>query len=119
MPGTYTYYVAVSNAEFCEGALFPATIILSAIPIANPPNAFTPNGDGIEDTWVIENIEQYSHCDVRIFDRWGNTVYSPTGYNDPWTGNFYGRPLPVATYFYLIDLKDGSKPHLGTVAIIR
>ncbi len=119
LPGTYIYYVAVSNAEFCEGALFPATIILSAISIANPPNAFTPNGDGIEDTWVIENIEQYSHCDVRIFDRWGNTVYSPTGYNDPWTGNFYGRPLPVATYFYLIDLKDGSKPHLGTVAIIR
>ena len=119
LPGTYTYYVVASNPDSCEGALFPATVVVNAIAL-QPPNVISPNGDGIEDTWVIKNIEQYSQCGVHIFDRWGNTVYSSMGYSDPWTGIFHDKLLPVGTYYYVVDLNDGSTRHYsGFVVIIR
>jgi gliding motility-associated-like protein len=120
LPGIYTYYVAVSNPEFCEGELFPVSITINAIPIGQPPNVFTPNGDGIADAWLIENIEQYPHSDVRVFNKWGGTVYSSVGYSDPWMGDFNGKPLPVGVYYYSIDLKDeNSMLYYGFVTIIR
>ena len=84
------------------------------------PNAFSPNGDGYNDRWVIEGIELYSNVEIRIFDRWGSRVYySPNAGDDPWDGTFNGRRLPVDSYHYIIDLHDDNDPITGNITIVR
>ena len=89
------------------------------------PNAFSPNGDGVNDTWRIRGIEGYPNNYIRIFNMWGNRVYHKHGYRNEWRGEnqlqlYYGDgKLPESTYFYLVDLGDGSKPLTGFVYIKR
>ncbi|MDB5007180.1 MAG: beta-propeller fold lactonase family protein [Mucilaginibacter sp.] len=83
------------------------------------PNAFTPNGDGINDTWNIKNLESYPNCLMEIYNRYGEKVYSSIGYGIPWDGTYRGASLPAGTYYYIIDLKVNSKVLSGYVAIIR
>jgi len=83
------------------------------------PNTFTPNGDGINDTWDIKNLDSYVNCTVQIFTRYGENVYSSIGYGVPWNGTYKGAALPPGTYYYIINLKNSSKLLSGFVAIIR
>ena len=84
------------------------------------PNAFSPNGDGINDYWEIGLMELYPNAVIEIFNRWGKVVFkSGKGYDPPWYGSYKGRPLPVDSYFYFIDLKNGTKPLDGHVTIVR
>lgn len=83
------------------------------------PNTFTPNGDGINDTWDIKNLSYYVDCSVNIFTRWGQKIYSSVGYAIPWDGTYKGALLPTGTYYYVIDLKNGMTPLSGFVAIIH
>ena len=84
------------------------------------PNAISPNGDLINDVWIIGNIHLYLEAEVRIFDRWGNVVWvSGKGYPIPWDGTREGRALPIDSYHYIIDLKNGERPIIGTITIIR
>jgi len=69
----------------------------------SPPNAFTPNGDGINDTWNIGSIADYAGCKVDIFNRYGQQVFHSTGYGRPWGWNSRGA-VPVGTYCYIINL---------------
>lgn len=82
-------------------------------------NTFTPNSDGVNDTWAIKYIEYYPKCTVDIFNRWGAKVYTSIGYGKPWDGQSIGGPVPVGTYYYVINLKDGSSVKSGWVAIVR
>ncbi len=83
------------------------------------PNTFTPNGDGVNDTWNIKYLDLYPNCTVMIFNRWGQNVYSSIGYGIPWDGTYHGSALPTATYYYIINLKNGLKALSGPVTIIR
>jgi gliding motility-associated-like protein len=84
------------------------------------PSAFTPNGDGVNDTWGIDEMELYPNASIEIFNRWGERVfYNNKGYTEKWNGTFKGRELPIDSYHYVIDLKNGSKEVTGTVTIIR
>lgn len=84
------------------------------------PNAFSPNGDGINDTWRITNIEDYPACTVRVFNRYGQAVFSSTGYNKPWDGTTNNKALPVGTYYYIIETKSVLFPGKnGSVTILR
>jgi gliding motility-associated-like protein len=83
------------------------------------PNTFTPNGDGINDTWQILNIERYPNCNVQVFNRYGEKLYSSVGYSVPWDGKFKNAYLPTGVYYYIIDLKNGSAVVSGSVMIIR
>ena len=77
-------------------------------------NAFTPDGDGINETWVIEGIQNYPDNELLVFNRWGNLVFSADGYLNTWDGtsnsslNVGGTELPTGTYFYVLDTKDES-----------
>ncbi len=82
-------------------------------------NAFTPNGDGINDTWDIQNIGQYPNCIVEIFSRYGDKVFYSSGYNTAWNGKHNGANLPVGTYYYIIKLNSSIKPVTGSLSIIR
>jgi gliding motility-associated-like protein len=83
------------------------------------PNAFSPNGDGQNDTWQLDNLADYPGAKVEVFNRYGQLVYSSRGYKTPWDGTSKGKPLPVATYYYVIQLQNGFKPLNGSVTIIR
>ncbi|MEO6523525.1 MAG: PKD domain-containing protein [Mucilaginibacter sp.] len=84
-----------------------------------PPNTFTPNGDGINDTWSIKYLDKYLDCIVQVFNRNGNLVFSSIGYNTPWNGRYQGQDLPVGTYYYIINPKHNLKILSGSVTIIR
>jgi len=88
------------------------------------PSGFTPNGDQVNDVWEIVNISQYPNSHVVIYDRAGQIVFKTTGYNilnNYWDGTNGGKELPVSTYFYVIDLRNGSDDSIfkGPVTFIR
>lgn len=83
------------------------------------PNAFSPNGDGVHDTWAIKYIESYPGATIQVFNRYGQTVFSSVGYPRNWDGTFNGSALPIGTYYYVIDPKNGRKTVSGSVTIIR
>jgi gliding motility-associated-like protein len=84
------------------------------------PNAISPNGDLINDEWNIGNTDLYPQIEVRIFNRWGLSVWrSEKGYPQPWDGRRAGRSLPIDSYHYIIDLNNGTKPIIGTITIVR
>jgi gliding motility-associated-like protein len=84
---------------------------------------FSPNGDGINDTWVITHAVEYGdRIHVQVFNRWGEPVFESKGYggSNEWDGTRNGKPMPVGTYYYIINVDDGkSKPYTGTVTILR
>ncbi len=83
-------------------------------------NALTPNGDGINDTFVIKNIEIFPENRITIFNRWGSKVFETRGYVNTWDGTHNGKELPVATYYYVLELNDPTKEiKSGYVSIIR
>ena len=88
------------------------------------PNAFSPNGDGLNDNWVIDGMEKFPNSKVNVFNRWGNSIYTDNnGYRAPWDGMHNGQHLPTGTYYYIIDLK-GSPDHTdrtvtGSLTIVK
>lgn len=85
------------------------------------PNAFSPDGDGINEYWNITRIAFYSEAEVIILNRWGEMVWkSERGYPEPWDGRASnGKILPMDSYHYAIDLHNGERPIVGHVTIIR
>ncbi len=83
------------------------------------PNVITPNGDGKNDTWRIENIQFFPENRVRILNRWGDVVYNSESYNNDFDGSFAGGVLPSGTYYYVLDLGDGWGIFKGPLTIIR
>lgn len=81
--------------------------------------AFTPNNDGINDTWEISKIGQYSKCTVEVLNRYGEKVFYSIGYPVAWDGKRGGANLPTGTYYYIIKLNSSMKPLTGYLAIIR
>lgn len=82
-------------------------------------NSFTPNDDGINDTWIIHHLELYPELDLKIFNRWGNLLYEQSNSYIPWDGRFKGESLPSETYYYVLDLGNGQEAIKGTVTIVR
>lgn len=89
------------------------------------PEGFSPNGDGINDLFVIRGIGQYPANAFVIYNRWGNKVFEANPYQSTWDGTstrglrIGGNKLPTGTYFYVLDLGDGSVVFKGTIYLIR
>jgi gliding motility-associated-like protein len=85
------------------------------------PNAFSPNGDGINDTWLIEPLDLFDEAEVIVYDRYGQIAWqTKKGYTKPWDGKRNGNPLPIGTYYYSIDLKVNKEPKIiGSLTILR
>ena len=71
-------------------------------------NGFSPNGDGINDYFFLENLVDFPNTQVTIFNRWGNRVFASKDYKNDWKGDFRGSYLPDGTYFYQIVLENGQ-----------
>jgi gliding motility-associated-like protein len=95
--------------------------VLEIIPVIDivVKNTFTPNGDGVNDTWQIENIEGFPNSSIGVFNRYGAEVFSSQSYPEPWDGKRKGSDVPSGTYYYIIDLKNGGKPVKGWLAVMR
>ena len=111
---TYTL-TATSNA----GCTATTTIFIKVLKEPTVPNAFTPNGDGINDTWNIKYLDQYPNATVEVFNRYGEKVYFSNRYPVPWDGTYKGANLPAGTYYYIINPNSGRKAVTGYVSIIR
>ncbi|MDF0707753.1 gliding motility-associated C-terminal domain-containing protein [Flagellimonas okinawensis] len=89
-------------------------------------NEFSPNGDGVNDFFKIDCISRYPGNTLQIYNRWGNIVYQTKSYNNDWDGTPNGRAmvqpedqLPVGTYYYVLDLGDGSEPRTDWLYLNR
>ncbi|HWZ13645.1 MAG TPA: PKD domain-containing protein [Mucilaginibacter sp.] len=111
-----TYKLVVTNSEGCSAA---SEVNVSVLKYPVIPNTFTPNGDGINDTWNILYLNTYPGNTVEIFDRYGKKVFSSIGYTTPWDGTYNGAVLPSGTFYYVIDPKNGRKVIAGSVTIVR
>jgi gliding motility-associated-like protein len=84
------------------------------------PNTFSPNGDGINDKWRIDFLNDYPDARVQVFSRSGKLVFtSKGGYGIAWDGTIKGKPLPFDTYYYIIDIGSGRDPVTGYVTIMK
>ncbi|MER3374685.1 MAG: cadherin-like domain-containing protein [Allomuricauda sp.] len=88
-------------------------------PTLVPAQAFTPNGDGNNDAWIIPGIDNYPNNVVKVYNRWGHEVLTTRSYKNDWEGFYKGRSekLPAGSYLYVIDLGDGSAPLQGWIFI--
>ncbi|MEO6839041.1 MAG: gliding motility-associated C-terminal domain-containing protein, partial [Ginsengibacter sp.] len=82
------------------------------------PNAFTPNGDGINDTWYIEALKAYPAAEVKVYNRYGQPIFDNNGKSIWWNGTYKGEPQQPGAYVYMIDLKNGTPIIKGIVYII-
>jgi gliding motility-associated-like protein len=121
-PSSTTDYNVVVTDEFgCEKS-DQITIIVVERPLPDIEiyNTFTPNGDGVNDTWYIENIEAYVNCTLEIYNRNGNEIYRAINYQNDWDGKYKNKDCPAATYIYILDLGvPNEELRKGTVTIIR
>lgn len=95
------------------------TIFIKVLKSPEIPNAFSPNGDGINDTWDIKYLESYPGATVDVFNRYGQIVFRSFGYNRAWDGRSNGQVLPIGTYYYIINPKNGKPIYTGSITIIR
>jgi len=119
------FRVLVNNLLFgCQEALISSTQIIEADLII--PNAFSPDGDGINDTWEIQGLYSNEGYTLTVFNRWQNVVYRTTQYENDWAGNSNNTSsfsadtkLSDGTYFYWIEWEDSRPETTGYVYIKR
>ncbi len=122
--GTSVYFVTETSAG-CEGPASPLSITINECNIT-VPTAFTPDGDLTNETWHLVDLDEvYPNNIVSIFNRWGKLLYKndasvdgPYSSNE-WKGEYNGEPLPVATYYFIIELGADFEPLSGTVSILK
>jgi gliding motility-associated-like protein len=123
-PGSYSVTVIAINSSSVaiDSVSFNYTIAASTEPcLLTVFNGFTPDGDGLNDNWVIENIENFPNNTVTIFNRWGNKIWNTSNYDNVsnvWNGKTQGgATLTSGTYFYIIEIDNGSAVKKGWVEL--
>ncbi len=114
------YKIVGTTLDGCESS---DSIFISVIENFVIPSGFTPNGDAYNNTWVIDNAWLFPDIEVKVVNRWGQTVFYSRGYGNgiEWDGTNKGKELPIGTYYYVIILNDGGNtpPMTGPITIIR
>lgn len=94
-------------------------VFIKVLKAPSIPNIFSPNGDGVHDRWEIAYLNTYPGSTVDIYNRYGQLIFHSVGYNVPWDGTVNGKPVPVGTYYYIVNPKNGRKVMTGYVDVIR
>lgn len=116
---TTTYTVTVTNANGCtETSTFTVKVLDDLVKI-KATNILSPNGDGYNDKWIIENIDVYPNNEVKIFDKSGRQIYSKRGYDNSWDGTLNGTGLSEGTYYYVIDFGNNRPKFKGFITIVK
>lgn len=98
-----------------------ADVVVNVADFSNvtPRILISPNGDGLNDTWVIDNIELFPEAEIVIVNKWQQEVYRTTGYQNDWDGRFNGKTLPQGTYYYVITLSGTKDVLTGDINLIK
>ncbi len=112
------YTLTATSPEGCSASDAVWVKVIAGIFI---PNAFSPNGDGLNDRWNIAGLESLPDCEVYIYNRYGELVFASTGYARPWDGRYKGKEEPAGAYVYVIRPNDGRRniPLKGSLLLIR
>ena len=113
IPDDFIYIIC--NETGCDSALVQVFVLCDEVVIHT---GFSPNGDGINDFFTIDNVEAFPDSELAIFNRWGNRVFNTKNYRNDWDGSWNGEALPDGTYFYVFDDGQGNL-YSGYVQIHR
>ena len=115
-----TYTVTATNAGGCSSTATIAITVTEQVVQVKATNIMSPNGDGVNDKWVVENLELYPNNLVKVFDRGGRVIYEKKGYDNSWDATLRGLPLGEGTYYYIIDYNgDGKTVKKGFITILN
>lgn len=110
-PATYIIELIITTEDGCSDTASLAYAVEGGAVVV--PNVFSPNGDGVNEAFVIPNIEYYPN-ELSIYSRWGTKVYEARNYRSQWTGD----DVPEGTYYYVLVLED-RREYTGHVTILR
>lgn len=117
------YQLIIEDQNACKDSFHIKLLYKEISKIIVPNNAFTPNGDQMNDRWLISGIEGFVGATVQVYNRWGQMVYLNSQYSNKfgWDGTQNGNELPAATYYYVITAFNRCVEEYikGTVTIIR
>ena len=111
-----TYTLTVTGRGDCKSS---DQVFIKVLKGPEIPNIFSPNGDGVHDRWEIKYLDTYPGGTVEIFNRYGQMIFRSVGYAVPWDGTVNGQPVPIGTYYYIVNPKNGRKTMSGYVDVIR
>lgn len=111
-----TYTLKVTSDKGCSSS---DRVFVKVLKKPLIPNAFSPNGDGINDLWKIKYLETYPGATMEIYNRYGQVLFHSVGYAKPWNGKYKGQDVPAGTYYYIINPKNGRKQMAGFVDVLR
>jgi gliding motility-associated-like protein len=115
---TTTYTVEVTN-RFGSKTSVSITVLVREDYNITPSNILSPNGDGENDGWIIENLAAYPNNKVVILDRTGKLIYTTINYTNDWNGQFNGLALADGTYYYVISINNGTGEKKGFITIVN
>ena len=119
--GSYTIYQFVYNEFGCVDSTYIDITINTVVDDITQliPNVISPNGDGKNDVWKLDFIQQfYPNATVEIYNQWGQQLHSSTGYLVPWDGKFNGEMVPEGNYYYVINLNSSGTEDLFKGALL-
>ncbi|MVM32771.1 T9SS type B sorting domain-containing protein [Spirosoma sp. HMF4905] len=102
---TTAYSLTATSTMGCSNTLSLLVVVSDLLDI---PTAFSPNGDGLNDVWVLPNIGVFPDCEVSIYNRWGELVFFSRGYAQPWDGTYKQERVQTGVYTYQIHIGDGT-----------
>jgi gliding motility-associated-like protein len=112
----YTVTVTDNNGCVNEGAMMITVVNEFKI---DAINLLSPNGDGKNDKWIINDLSRYPNNDLTIYDRTGRVVYHTKNYSNNWDATYNGSPLAEGTYYYILKADGYNTPAKGFITIIR
>lgn len=116
---TITYTLTQTTSQGCTSTDNVTVKVLNCV---DPMTAFTPNGDGINDFWLVTNTSCLKTAKVEVYNRYGGKVYENLSYSNNWDGKYKGKPLPDGTYYFVVTytLINGKPVQVkGNVTILR
>jgi len=114
VPGEY--FLEVEDASGCTASTTYIVVPYCAPPV--PPNAFSPNGDGVNDLWTVGGLEDDPDAKIHVYNRFGVSVFDGSAKQPFWNGKVKGADVPDGTYYYVVTRKS-AKPLTGSLVLIR
>jgi gliding motility-associated-like protein len=114
-----TYTLTVTDTNGCVNSDVVIITVSSLTFNGLITTLFTPNGDGINDTWFIENIANYTESEVMVYNTYGQQVFYQKNYQNDWKGTYNGKDLPDGTYYFVLKFADNDNLFKGSVDILR
>ena len=113
------FSITVTDGESESNIEIRPLKISEVLPDVKIYSAFTPNGDGKNDTWYFDNLDAYTSINISVFNDAGQRVFQCTTASCSWDGTYEGKPVDSGPYFYTVDLNDGKRKFQGTVTVLK